>query len=107
MVNKVYIFNNQESNNSEATKHIALAAMKQTAFVETVKFIFDGCRGFNPEIPESTIDDAFDYVINCEKATLYTQELTKEERDKMLMHIEANRKVRKDWFKSYWLKVKE
>lgn len=102
--------NHYLNNNSDIAKakvHAILSTEKLPALNETIKFIFDGCRGFNPEIPESTIDDAFDCVINCEKATLYTQELTKEERDKMLMHIEANRKARKDWFKSYWLKVKE
>lgn len=102
--------NHYLNNNSDIAKakfHAILSTEKLPALNETIKFIFDSCRGFNPEIPESTIYDAFDCVINCEKATLYTQELTKEERDKMLMHIEANRKARKDWFKSYWLKVKE
>jgi hypothetical protein len=83
-----------------------LAAKNQTALDETVKFIFDGCHGRNPEISERTIDDAFDCIINCEKATLYAQELPEDESERMIKHVELNRNMRKEWFKSL-LKVKE
>lgn len=106
MENKVYVFNNPERNNAEYAKHLALAAMKQPALDEVVKFIFDGCHGRNPEISERTIDDAFDCIINCEKATLYAQELQEDERERMIKHVELNRNMQKEWFKSL-LKVKE
>lgn len=106
MENKVYVFNNPERNNAEYAKHLALAAMKQPALNEVVKFIFDGCHGRNPEISERTIDDAFDCIINCEKATLYAQELPIDELEIMIEQIERNRNIRKEWFKSF-LKVKE
>ncbi|MBR4118761.1 MAG: hypothetical protein IKK64_01625 [Bacteroidales bacterium] len=106
MKNKVYVFNNPERDNTESARHLALAVIKQPALYETIKFIFDGCHGHNPEISEKTIDDAFDYLINCEKATLYAQELTKDIRDKLIKQIELNSNIRKEWFKSI-LKVKE
>ncbi len=106
MGNKVYVFNNSERDNAEYAKHLALAAMKQPALDKVVKFIFDGCHGRNPEISESTIDDAFDCIINCEKATLYAQELPQNERESMIKQTELNRNIRKAWFKSI-LKVKE
>ncbi len=55
MENKVYVFNNPERDNAEYAKHLALAAMKQPALNEVVKFIFDACHGLNPEISEKTI----------------------------------------------------
>lgn len=106
MENKVYVFNNLERDNAEYAKHLALAAKNQPDLYETVKFIFDGCHGRNPEISEKTIDDAFDCIINCEKATLYAQELPKDERKKMIEQVELNRNIRKEWFKSL-LKVKD
>ena len=106
MENKVYVFNNPERDNAEYAKHLALAAMKQPALNEVVKFIFDACHGLNSEISEKTINDAFDCIINCEKATLYAQELSKEEREEMVKQVDINRNMRKDWFKSF-LKVKE
>ena len=106
MENKVYVFNNPERDNAEYAKHLALAAMKQPALNEVVKFIFDSCHGRNPEISGQTIDDAFDCIINCEKATLYAQELTKDTRDKLIKQIELNSNIRKEWFKSI-LKVKQ
>lgn len=106
MNSKIYVFNNIERDNAEYAKHLALAAMKQPALDEVVKFIFDGSHGRNPEISEKTIDDAFDCIINCEKATLYAQELPEDERERMIKHVELNRNMRKEWFKSL-LKVKE
>lgn len=106
MENKVYVFNNLERDNAEYAKHLALAAMKLPALNEVIKFIFDGCHGRNPEISEKTIDDAFDCIINCEKATLYAQELSRDERESMIKQAELNRNIRKEWFKSI-LKVKE
>ncbi len=105
MENKVYVFKNPERDNVEYAKCLALAAMKQPALDDVVKFIFDGCQGRNPEISEKTIDDAFDCIINCEKATLYAQELTEDECERMIKHVELNRNMRKEWFKSL-LKVK-
>lgn len=105
MNSKVYVFNNRERDNAEYAKHLALAVMKQPALDEFIKFIFDGCHGRNPEISEKTIDDAFDCIINCEKATLYAQELPQEEREERVKQVDINRNMRKDWFKSI-LKVK-
>ena len=106
MNSKVYVFNNPERDNAEYAKHLALAAMKQPTLDEVVKFIFDACHGRNPEISEITINDAFDCIINCEKATLYAQELSKEQREEMVKQVDINRNMRKDWFK-FFLKVKE
>ena len=106
MNSKIYVFNNPERNNEECAKHLALASMKQSALNEVVKFIFDGCHGRNPEISGQTIDDAFDCIINCEKATLYAQELPGDEHERMIKQVELNRNMRKEWFKSI-IKVKE
>ena len=106
MNSKIYVFNNPERNNEEYAKHLALASMKQPALNEVVKFIFDGCHGRNPEISGQTIDDAFDCIINCEKAALYAQELPRDERERMIKQVELNRNMRKERFKSI-LKVKE
>ncbi len=105
MVNKVYVFNNPVRNNLESAKCLELTAMKHPALVEVIKFVFDGCHGLNPEISEGTIDDAFDCIINYEKATLYAQELPNEEREQMIHQSEVSRKTKKEWFKSI-LKVK-
>ena len=43
---------------------------------------------------------------DSEKATLYAQELPEDERERMIKHVELNRNMRKEWFKSI-LKVKE
>lgn len=84
MANKVYTFNNMdiEQDNEKALRYASLAAEKQSAFKEVVKFILDGRHGLNPEISEQTINEAFDCVIYSEKATLYTQEMQKEERER-------------------------
>ena len=106
MGNKIYVFNHPEKDNVKVLTHLTLAAEKQQALCAVIKFIFDGCHGLNPEISERIIDDAFDCVINYEKASLYSQELPKEEREKKVHQVEVNRNVRKEWFKSI-LKVKE
>lgn len=107
MDNKIYVFNDTDRNNEEYAKHLALAAMKRHALDEVIRFIFDSCRGGHPEVSERTIDDAFDCVINCDKAALYAQRLSKDERKRMLEQVEYNRNLRKEWFKSSMLKVKE
>ena len=106
MNSKIYVFNNSERDNAEYAKHLAFAATKQPALNEVVKFIFDGSHGRNPEISGQTIDDAFDCIINCEKAALYAQELPGDKRERMIKQVELNRNMRKEWFKSF-LKVKE
>ena len=106
MENKVYVFNNPERDNAEYAKHLAMATMKKPALNEVVKFIFDGCHGRNPEISEKTIDDAIDCIINCEKATLYAQELSQDKRESIIKQAELNCNIRNEWFKSI-LKVKE
>lgn len=107
MANKVYVFNNSERDNVEAAKHFYIAVEKEHAFKETVRFIFDGCRGLNPEIREDTLNDAFDCIINWEKSKLYLQELSKSEREKRVTSIESDYKARKEWFKASMLKVKD
>lgn len=107
MANKVYVFNNSEKDNAEAAKHFYMAVGKEHAFKETVRFIFDGCRGLSPEIREDTLNDAFDCIINLEKSKLYLQELSKSERERRATSIELDYKARKEWFKTSMLKVKD
>lgn len=107
MANKIYTFNNMdiEQDNEKALRYASLAAEKQSAFKEVVKFILDGCHGLNPEISEQTINEAFDCVIYSEKATLYTQEMQKEERERIIQQTEFTYNLKKEWFKSQ-LRVK-
>lgn len=79
---------------------------KSPAWNELMKFIFDGCHGFNPEISGKTIDDAFDCVLDNRKATLYARNLSDNDRERMIREAETDSILRKEAFKS-WLKVKE
>lgn len=107
MENIVYTFSHTgiEQENEKALRYAALAAEKQSALNEVVKFIFDGCHGFNSEISEKTINDAFDCVVNSEKAALYAQEMQKEERERIIQQTELTYNLKKEWFKSL-LRVK-
>lgn len=71
------------------------------AFKETIKFIFDRCNGRSSEIPEKTIDDAFDCVINKRKSFIYSnQTLSHHEKERMILQIESSFQEIRDYFKS-------
>lgn len=108
MKNNIYVFD-ESSHRVDKTKAKAytLSSMaKSPAWNELMKFIFDGCHGFNPEISGKTIDDAFDCVLDNRKATLYARNLSDNDRERMIREAETDSILRKEAFKS-WLKVKE
>ena len=108
MVNRFYLFDDSkcESNSFEAKKYALSSRAKLPALTEFIRFISDGCCGLRQQISEDTIDNAFDCLLDGDKATIYSRKLTKEERGKMLHQSEMNRKLQKAAIKS-WLKVKE
>lgn len=108
MVNRFYLFDDSkcESNSVEAKKYALSSTAKLPALTEFIKFISDGCCGLRPQISEETIDDAFDCLLDGDKATIYSRKLTKEEREYKLHLSEVSRKLQKETIKS-WLKVKE
>ncbi len=108
MVSRFYLFDDSkcESNSVEAKRYALSSTVKLPALTEFIKFISDGCCGLRPQISEETIDDAFDCLLDGDKATLYSQELPQDERASMIKQAELNRNIRKEWFKSI-LKVKE
>ena len=69
-------YNEQQQNLKEAKKYVASAVAKLPAFVELVKFIYEGTLGLNVEIKEQSIDDAFDCIIDRNKAFIKTCNLS-------------------------------
>ena len=61
-------YNEQQQNLEEAKKYAASALEKLPAYVELVKFIYDGSLGLDVEIKGQSIDDAFDCIIDRNKA---------------------------------------
>lgn len=87
MNKKVYTFctTGQEHDIEEAKKDAASVASKRPAFAEFCIFLADGFSGLNPTIKSSTIDDAFDCMIDRDKVFIKTSNLTKEEKDRAIL----------------------
>ena len=70
MAERVYTFSitEREQDIEEAKKDAASAVSKLPAFAEFCNFLADGfINGLNPTIKSSTIDDAFDCMIDRDK----------------------------------------
>lgn len=108
MKNNIYVFDDSSHrvDKTKAKAYTLSSMAKSPAWNELMKFIFDGCHGFNPEISGTTIDDAFDCVLDNRKATLYARNLSDNDRERMIREAETDSILRKEAFKS-WLKVKE
>lgn len=108
MKNNIYVFDDSSHrvDKTKAKAYTLSSMAKSPAWNELMKFIFDGCHGFNPEISGKTIDDAFDCVLDNRKATLYARNLSDNDRERMIREAETDSILRKEAFKS-WLKVKE
>ena len=96
--------NNYTNNNSDIAKakvHAALSAEKLPALNETIKFILDICYGRKTEISTKTIDDAFDYIDNRDKATIYLRDIDHDEKEKQIHQAELDIVTRKHMFSSF------
>lgn len=96
--------NNYTNNNSDIAKakvHAALSAEKLPALNETIKFILDICYGRKTEISTKTIDDAFDYIDNRDKATIYLRDIDHDEKEKQIYQAELDIVTRKHMFSSF------
>lgn len=82
-------YNEQQLNLEEAKKYAASALEKLPAFVELVKFIYDGSLGLDVDIKEQSIDDAFDCIINRNKAFIKTYNLSNQDKENRIHQIEG------------------
>ena len=99
-INNSYKFE-QELDNMEARKCFISAMENLPAFIETIQLIFDRCNGRPTEISEKTIDDAFDYVINEKKSSIYLNEtFSHDEKKRMIRQIESSYQKLRECFKS-------
>ena len=99
-INNSYQFE-QELDYMKAKMYLISAMENLPAFVETIKFIFDRCNGRFSEISENTIDDAFDYIINKRKSSIYSNKtLSHNEKERMILQIESSFQEIRDYFKS-------
>lgn len=107
MSNKIYIFQDslEEQNQREAKKCSAMFLSKVSALKELIDFTINGCKGFNPQISEKTIDDGFDCITEYYKTILHATNYSEDERERAIHNLELNRKIQKNIFKSF-LKVK-
>ena len=91
----------QELDNMEARKCFISAMENFPAFVDTILFIFDRCNGRMTEISEKTIDDAFDYIIEKKKSSIYLNEtFSRDEKKRLIRQIESSYQMLEDYFKS-------
>ena len=91
----------QELDNIKARKRLISAMENLPAFIVTIQFIFDRCNGRPTEISEKTIDDAFDYVINEKKSSIYLNEtFSHDEKKRMIRQIESSFQRLRAYFKS-------
>ena len=91
----------QELDYMEAKKCFNSAMENFPAFVETIQFIFDRCNGRQTEISEKTIDDAFAYIIDKKKSSIYLNEtFSHDEKKRMIRQIESYYQMLREYFKS-------
>lgn len=93
-------YNKQQQNLEEAKEYAASAVEKLPAFVELVKFIYDGSIGMDVEIKEQSIDDAFDCIINRNKAFIKTCNLSNQDKENIIHQIEGEVNFMKVAFKN-------
>lgn len=98
MTERVYTFSRteREQDIEDAKKEAASAASKLPALAEFCKFLADGFNGLNPTIKSSTIDDAFDCMVDRDKVFIKTSNLTKEQKDRAIISSEAQWKATKE-----------
>lgn len=93
-------YNEQQQNLEEAKKDAASAVEKLPAYVELIKFIYDGSHGLDVEIKEKSIDDAFDCMIDRNKVFIKTSNLSKQERENEINRMEYELNSMKIAFKN-------
>ena len=86
----------REQDIEDAKKDAASTASKLPALAEFCKFLADGFNRLNPTIKSSTIDDAFDCMIDRDKVFIKTSNLTKEQKDYAIKSSEAQWKSTKE-----------
>ena len=91
----------QELDNMKARAYSISAMENLPAFIETIQFIFDHCNGRLTEISGKTIDDAFDYVIDEKKSSIYSNTtLSHHEKERLIRQIESSYQKLREYFKS-------
>ena len=91
----------QELDNMKARKHLIATMENLPAFIEAIQFIFDRCNGRMSDISEKTMDDAFDYVIDEKKSSIYSNEtFSHDEKERMIRQIESSYHKLREHFKS-------
>ena len=94
-------YTNRDSDIAKAKLHAALSIEKLPALNESIKFILDVCYGRSTEICVKTIDDAFDYIDNRDKATIYLRDIDHDEKEKQIHQAELDIVTRKHMFSSF------
>ena len=100
------IHSNREKDLNEAKKCAAKAVEKLPAFVEFVKFIFEGTSGKYVEIQEDKIKDAFDCLIERDKCFIYSSDLNPEEKKDVINQTSIEWYKRMEFIKQMFLKEK-
>lgn len=93
-------FNHPYRNNCEADKFYISALTKLPAYIKLREFIINGMKGLNPRIKEETIDDAFKYMVDTEKAKLYNHILEDKKRQNITNVLEFYYRLIKGLLKS-------
>ncbi len=97
----IYTYSSEQQQNlEEAREDAASAVEKLPALVELVNFIYEGSYGLDVEITEKSIDDAFDCIIDRNKAFIKASNLSKQDKDNKLNQIESQINFIKMAFKS-------
>lgn len=98
---RIYTYYNKQKQNLEEAKNDAASAVeKLPAYVELIKFIYDGSNGLDVEIKEKSIDDAFDCMIDRNKAFIKTCNLSNQDKENKINQIENEVNFIKEVFKN-------
>lgn len=97
---RIYTYRNEPQRDAEEIKQdITSAIEKLPAFVELMKFIYEGSKGLNVEIKGKSIDDAFDCIIDRNKVFIKTSNLSKRDKENEINRMECELKLMKEAFK--------
>ncbi len=97
---RIYTYYNEQQSLEAAREDSASAIEKLPALIELINFIYDGSLGLDVEIKEKTIDDAFDCVIDRNKAFIKTSNLSKQDKDNKINQLESHINLMKVTFKN-------
>lgn len=93
-------YNERQRDVVDAKQDAASAIEKLPALVELLKFIHDGSNGLYVEIKEKSIDDAFDCMIDRDKAFIKIGNLSNHDKESEINRIEYELNIMKEALKN-------